>query len=72
VLLAIGAEAPAAYFDRLAALPRILLESVCKYILRPPLARDRLTLGKDGRVFWELKRPYDGRAKRDFHWLVVR
>ena len=23
------------------------------------LARDRLTEGADGRVFWELKRPYD-------------
>ena len=30
-----------------------------KYILRPPLAHGRLTLGGDGRVFWELKRPYD-------------
>jgi len=38
---------------------RATLERVCKYILRPPLARDRLTLGGDGRVFWELKRPYD-------------
>jgi hypothetical protein len=54
------------------AYARGALERLCRYILRPPLARDRLTLGKDGRVFWELKRPYDGRAKRDFHWLVVR
>ena len=38
---------------------RPTLERVCKYILRPPLCRDRLTLAGDGRVFWELKRPYD-------------
>jgi hypothetical protein len=41
------------------AYARGALERLCRYILRPPLARDRLTLGKDGRVFWELKRPYD-------------
>jgi hypothetical protein len=41
------------------AYARGALERLCRYILRPPLARDRLTLGPDGRVFWELKRPYD-------------
>ena len=38
---------------------RATLERACKYIPRPPLARDPLTQGGDGRVFWELKRPYD-------------
>ena len=51
---------------------RATLECVCKYILRPPLARDRLTFGGDGRVFWELKRPYDdGTTHLAFEPLVL-
>jgi hypothetical protein len=50
---------------------RATLERLCRYMLRPPLARDRLTLGADGRVFWELKRPYgDGTTHLAFDPLV--
>ena len=37
------------------------LEHLCRYGLRPPLAKDRLSIAEDGRVVIELKRPmYDG------------
>jgi hypothetical protein len=34
------------------------LERLCRYILRPPLARDRLTEVPDGRLCYELKRAW--------------
>ncbi|HEV2054777.1 MAG TPA: transposase [Methylomirabilota bacterium] len=37
---------------------RARLEQVCRYVLRPPLAEDRLRLLGDGRVRLELKRPW--------------
>ena len=33
-------------------------EKLCKYLLRPPLAQDRLQLTDDGRVLMELRRPW--------------
>jgi hypothetical protein len=34
------------------------LERLCRYVLRPPLARDRLSETADGRLRYELKRPW--------------
>jgi hypothetical protein len=34
---------------------RARLEQLCRYLLRPPLAQDRLRLRADGRVLVELK-----------------
>jgi hypothetical protein len=34
------------------------LERLCRYILRPPLARDRLSEAPEGRLFYELKRAW--------------
>ena len=33
-------------------------EKLCRYLLRPPLAQDRLQLTDDGRVLMELRRPW--------------
>jgi hypothetical protein len=33
-------------------------ERLCRYLLRPPLAQDRLQLTDDGRVLMELRRPW--------------
>ncbi len=38
------------------------LEQLCRYLLRPPLALDRLRLLDDGRVCLELKRPWGDRT----------
>jgi hypothetical protein len=34
------------------------VEKLCRYLLRPPLAQDRLQLTDDGRVLMELRRPW--------------
>jgi hypothetical protein len=38
---------------------RHALERLCRYLLRPPVSDDRLTLTDDGRIALELKTPYD-------------
>jgi len=43
---------------RVAASDRKGLEKLCRYILRPPIAQDRLTLRPDGMVCLELKRAF--------------
>lgn len=35
------------------------LERLCRYLLRPPVSDDRLSLTDDGRIALELKTPYD-------------
>lgn len=40
---------------RVPADDRVRLEQLCRYLLRPPVARDRLRLTHDGRVLLELK-----------------
>src|SRR5450759_5498041 len=50
-------------------------ENLCKYILRPPLANDRLKILDDGNVRLELKRPWsDGTSSVDRapHALIAR
>ena len=42
------------------------LEHLCRYLLRPPLALDRLTLLADGKVCVELKRPWSDRTTTRF------
>ena len=34
------------------------LERICRYVARPAVSEQRLTLTKDGRVRYELKTPY--------------
>jgi len=41
---------------------RARLEHLCRYLLRPPLALDRLHVLDDGRVCLELKRPWSDRT----------
>jgi len=46
---------------------RDALERLCRYILRPPLAKSRLTRLDDGRVAFALKRPWsDGSTEKVF------
>jgi hypothetical protein len=42
---------------------------LCKYILRPPLANDRLKILDDGDVRLELKKPWsDGDGRGEAAW----
>jgi len=41
-----------------AAHDRKRIEKLCRYLLRPPVAQDRLQLTDDGRVLMELRRPW--------------
>ena len=34
------------------------LEHLCRYVTRPPLAQGRLQLREDGKVIWQLRRPW--------------
>jgi hypothetical protein len=43
---------------RVAARDRIGLERLCRYLLRPPLAQDRLRFRGDGHVVVDLKHPW--------------
>jgi Putative transposase. len=44
-------------------------ENLCKYILRPPLANDRLKILDDGNVRLEFKRPWsDGDGRGEAAW----
>jgi hypothetical protein len=46
---------------------RARLEQLCRYLLRPPLAQDRVRLRADGRILVELKPVWrDGTAQRLF------
>ena len=68
-------QRPAHGFDlhaavRIPATDRSRLERLCRYILRPPIAHDRLTLLDDGRVRLTLKRPWsDGTSYFVMHPL---
>jgi hypothetical protein len=70
-----GDERPDHGFDlhagvRVSAWDRGRLERVCRYILRPPISHDRLSLLDDGRVRVELKTPWrDGTRYLVFHPL---
>ena len=47
-------------------------ENLCKYILRPPLANDRLKILDDGNVRLEFKRPWsDGTSSVDLAPLAL-
>ncbi len=47
------------------------LEHLCRYIARPPLAAERLTLTRRGRVRYEFRRPWrDGITHVEFEPLV--
>jgi hypothetical protein len=47
-------------------------ERLCRYILRPPLANDRLSILDDGNVRLELKRPWsDGTSSVDLPPLAL-
>jgi hypothetical protein len=39
---------------------RVGLERLCRYLLRPPLAVERLTRGEEGQLLYRMKRPRDG------------
>jgi len=43
---------------------RLRLEHLCRYALRPPVAQDRLYRSPDGRVVYELRRPFRDGTKR--------
>ncbi|HVY49306.1 MAG TPA: transposase [Minicystis sp.] len=34
------------------------LEHLCRHLARPPIARERLALGADGRVVYTMKKPW--------------
>lgn len=38
------------------------LEKLCRYIARPPLATERLTIDEQGRILYSLRHPYQGRT----------
>ena len=40
------------------ATTRDRLEQLCRYLLRPPIAQERLALGPDGRILVTLKLPW--------------
>ena len=45
---------------------------MCKYILRPPLANDRLKILDDGDVRLELKKPwFDGTTSIEMHVVLL-
>jgi Putative transposase/Transposase zinc-binding domain len=49
---------------RVSAHDRDRLERLCRYVLRPPVAQDRLRLTPEGQVLLELKRPWsDGTSQ---------
>ena len=48
------------------------LERLCRYILRPPFAQERLRLRSDGRIALELKTPWhDGTRELVFEPLEL-
>ncbi|MFN8543379.1 MAG: transposase [Candidatus Binatia bacterium] len=48
------------------------LEQLCRYLLRPPIAQERLTLGPDGTVLVTLKKPWrDGTTHLRFEPLTL-
>ena len=52
---------------RIGAADRDRLEHLCRYVARPPLAAERLSLAPDGRVVYELRRPWrDGTTHVSF------
>jgi hypothetical protein len=56
---------------RISSSDRERLEHLCRYIARPPLAADRLTLAARGRVRYEYRRPWrDGTTHVEFEPLV--
>ena len=56
--------------DTLPADRRDRLERLCRYVLRPPLAQERLHLTTDGHVRLTLKRPWaDGTTHLEFEPL---
>jgi hypothetical protein len=56
---------------RVAACARERLEKLCRYVARPPIAQERLSMIGDGRVLYRLKRPYrDGSTHVLFEPMV--
>ena len=48
------------------------LESLCRYVLRPPIAEERMRWTRDGKVLYRLKRPFhDGSTHVVFEPLVL-
>ncbi len=43
---------------RIRAADRARLERVCRYVSRPPIASERLSLTPDGRVLYRLRKPF--------------
>jgi hypothetical protein len=51
---------------------RVGLERLCRYVLRPPFAQERLRLRSDGRIALELKTPWhDGTRELVFEPLEL-
>jgi hypothetical protein len=42
------------------------LESLCRYVARPPLATDRLSIDERGRILYALRHPYRGKTHAVF------
>lgn len=56
---------------KVAACARERLEKLCRYVARPPIAQERLSVIGDGRVLYRLKRPYrDGSTHVLFEPMV--
>ena len=56
---------------KVAACARQRLEKLCRYVARPPIAQERLSVIGDGRVLYRLKRPYrDGSTHVLFEPMV--
>jgi len=53
------------------AAERARLEQLCRYLLRPPIAQDRLQLTGDGRGLLELKREWADLMRRGFDLDVL-
>ena len=49
---------------RIEADDRDALERLIRYVTRPPLAQGRLMLREDGKVLWNLRRPWKGLRER--------
>ena len=42
------------------------LESLCRYVARPPLATERLSIDEQGRILYALRHPYGGKTHAVF------